>query len=57
MPDLAGFGHRWDEASKKTVLCSCPEGGHPSAVGLVEAIDRKKVKGNLMQKLQGSPEQ
>ena len=55
-PICQGFGHRWDEASKKTVLCSCPEGSHPSAVGLVEAMNRKKVNGNLMQKLQGSPE-
>ena len=55
-PICKGWGHLWDEALKKTVLCSCPEGSHPSAVGLVEAMNRKKVKGNLMQKLQGSPE-
>ena len=55
-PICQGFGHLWDEASKKTVLCSCPEESHPGAVGLVEAMNRKKVNGNLMQKLQGSPE-
>jgi hypothetical protein len=55
-PICKGWGHYWDETSTKTAVCSCPEGSHPSAAGLVEAMNRKHVRGGIMQNCMDSPE-
>ena len=55
-PICKGWGHYWDETSTKTAVCSCPEGSHPSAARLVEAMNRKHVRGGIMQNCMDSPE-
>lgn len=47
-----GWGHFFKDG--KNQLCSCPEGSHPNAVKLVEVMNRKRVRGNLMRDLQSS---
>lgn len=47
-----GWGHFYKDG--KNQLCSCPEGSHPNAVKLIEAMNRNGIRGNLMRDLQSS---
>jgi hypothetical protein len=47
-----GWGHYWNGTA--TALCSCSEGSHPNVVKLVEAMNRKHVRGSIMRALQAS---